>query len=122
MTEPTTQRRYAEMDGPVRGILGAGVMLAAVVFLSLGLLQWIFNVFERRAERTDAPRHALAEEHVVPPEPRLLQDPGGDYARWAAAQRERLATPAWIDRDAGIVRLPVERAAELVLEEGLPHR
>jgi hypothetical protein len=60
------------MDGPVRGILGAGVILAAVVFASLGLLQWIFNVFERRAEEAAEPRHALAEEVVVPPEPRLL--------------------------------------------------
>lgn len=121
MTAPT-QRKYAEMDGPVRGILGAGVILAAVVFLSLGLLQWIFNIFERRAERTDVPRHALAEERVVPPEPRLLADPDTYYAEWIAGQREELVTPAWIDRSAGVVRVPVERAMELVLEEGLPHR
>jgi hypothetical protein len=118
----TTPRRYAQMDGPVRGILGAGLVLAAVVLLSLGLLQWLFNVFERRAELGDVPRHALAEDRVVPPEPRLLEDPDGHYATWAAEQRETLATPAWIDRDAGLVRVPVERALELVLEEGLPHR
>jgi hypothetical protein len=110
------------MDGPVRGILGAGVILAAVVFASLGLLQWIFNVFERRAEEAAEPRHALPEEVVVPPEPRLLANPDEYYAEWIAGQRAELATPAWIDRDAGVVRLPVERALELVIEEGLPHR
>src|SRR5690606_15668744 len=29
---------------------------------------------------------------------------------------------AWIDREEGRVRLPIERAMELVLEEGLPAR
>lgn len=34
-----------------------------------------------------------------------------------AAEAEALSTPAWIDQGKGIVRLPIERAMELVLEE-----
>lgn len=38
-------------------------------------------------------------------------------AELRAAEAEALSTPAWIDQGKGIVRLPIDRAMELVLEE-----
>lgn len=111
--------RYERMDGPVRGILGFGLGLATIVLISLGLLQALFGFFQRGVEEADVPRHPLAEEVVQPPEPRLLADPDGYWDDYLAEQEERLSTPAWIDRDAGVVRVPVDRAIDLVLEEGL---
>ena len=40
-----------------------------------------------------------------------------ERAEHDAAQRELLETYRWLDRDAGIVGLPIERAMELVAEE-----
>ena len=37
-------------------------------------------------------------------------------------EHEMLTTYGWMDRNAGIVRLPIERAKELILERGLPVR
>ena len=34
-----------------------------------------------------------------------------------AAQAERLASYAWVDREKGVVRVPIERAIELVLRD-----
>jgi hypothetical protein len=33
-----------------------------------------------------------------------------------------LTTYGWMDQNAGVVRLPIERAKELILERGLPVR
>ena len=67
------------------------------------------------------PGHPLAVEQVAPA-PRLQADPPAEYAAFAAEQRRVTSTYGWLDRDAGVVRLPVERALEIVLEEGLPAR
>ena len=36
-----------------------------------------------------------------------------------AAEQEVLESYDWIDRDAGLVRIPIERAIELLAERGL---
>ena len=36
--------------------------------------------------------------------------------------KQGLTSSGWIDRSAGIVRLPIDRAMEVVLQKGLPVR
>jgi hypothetical protein len=57
-----------------------------------------------------------------PPVPGLQARPADDLARQRARDAQRLGEYAWVDRPAGRVRLPIERAMELVLERGLPAR
>lgn len=57
-----------------------------------------------------------------PPEPRLQVYPDVDWAAYRASQNSLLSGYAWIDRDSLIVRVPVARAAEMVLRRGLPAR
>ena len=57
-----------------------------------------------------------------PPEPRLQSDPATDLRRWRAEEDEALRSYSWADRSRGVIRLPLERAMELVLEQGLPTR
>jgi hypothetical protein len=37
-----------------------------------------------------------------------------------AKEREQLESYGWVDRDAGVVRIPIERAIQIVAENGLP--
>lgn len=76
-------------------------------------------------------RRALATERAVPgprwpapspPGPRLQAHPARDLRAYRAAQRERMSRYQWMDRAAGRVRVPVERALELVVRDGLPVR
>jgi DNA-binding GntR family transcriptional regulator len=39
-----------------------------------------------------------------------------------AAETAILHSYGWVDRDAGIVRIPIERAIEILAERGLPTR
>jgi hypothetical protein len=109
-------------DVRVRPLLVSLALLAAGCTGALLLMRWTFDLFEAAARAKDRPGHPLAEEHQRPPGPRLQADPQAENAAWEAQQREALTSYGWLDRDGGLVRLPVERALELVLQEGLPAR
>lgn len=54
--------------------------------------------------------------------PHLQLNPAEDLKKFRASEEAELNGYAWIDRTAGVVRIPVARAMELVLERGLPTR
>ena len=54
------------------------------------------------------------------PEPRLQPNGTLDLAARREKENERLTGYAWVDRNTGVVQIPVERAMELTLERGLP--
>jgi hypothetical protein len=55
-------------------------------------------------------------------DPALQPDPDGDMAKFLATEEEALTQYSWLNKDAGVVRLPIDRAKELVLERGFPVR
>lgn len=60
---------------------------------------------------------------LLPPTPNL--PPVSSSDEWYALrdeQREILSTYGWIDQEAGVVRIPIDRAIDLSLERGLPAR
>ena len=54
------------------------------------------------------------------PQPQLQQIPAADLKRLQTKFHRELTTYGWIDRNRGIVRIPVERAMELLVQRGLP--
>lgn len=46
--------------------------------------------------------------------PALLADPAANLSRYRAAQRQRLESYGWVDRQTGIAHVPVERAIEIL--------
>jgi hypothetical protein len=60
---------------------------------------------------------------VVPiNQPRLQLSPRADMAIYRANQVEELNTYAWLNKDAGVVRIPIDRAIEVIAAKGLPTR
>jgi hypothetical protein len=58
----------------------------------------------------------------VPPEPRLQTNPRQDLADLRAKEDETLNSYGWVDRNAGVVRIPIDEAITLTLQRGLPAR
>lgn len=54
------------------------------------------------------------------PGPQLQISSRLDLHYFRAQEDKQLTNYAWVDRSAGLVRVPIERAMELVLERGLP--
>ena len=89
----------------------------ALAFVAMALLA---RGLRSDAARRDPPPPPL-EHPLVPPPPPLLQTSlQRELARLRAAEEERLRGWGWVDRARGIARIPLERAEELALEQGLP--
>jgi hypothetical protein len=68
------------------------------------------------------PRPTLAvKTGTPPPGPNLLTDEPANLQTFRKSEHERLTTYG-LDRNTGAVRIPIDRAKELVLERGLPAR
>lgn len=112
-----------DRDLPVRSIVWYGVglvALATVAFLGMWLT---FRLLEARIEaEPSVPARVERPETPLPPEPRLEPRPREPLQRLRATEAERLGTYGWVDAEEGIVRIPVERAMEILATEGLPVR
>jgi hypothetical protein len=104
----------------VRGLIG----LVALVVVSLVLVRVLFGYLAiREAENSPRPNPlARSFGRQVPPEPRLQPDPLQDLRTLHAEEDAVLNSYGWVDRKAGIVRIPVQRALELLVQRGLPAR
>ena len=51
----------------------------------------------------------------------MQPDPVGDLYKLRQAEDDVLQTYGWVDKNAGIVRIPISRALALAAERGLPN-
>jgi hypothetical protein len=111
--------------GPLK-LAAIGVVVGAVV-IHLALY-WLFGRFQRSEEERDrsAVSTALPGGRPAAPEPRLQGIPGfhprnprEDLERMRE-EEERLLRSYGATTEEGVVRIPVDRAMELILERGLP--
>jgi hypothetical protein len=90
----------------------------AVIFLTLWFVMHSFRL--RDAAKRSGEEHAPAVQTQNFPQPRLEIGPGATLAELRAAEDVDLNSYGWVDRNAGIVRTPIDRAMQLLLERGLP--
>jgi hypothetical protein len=77
---------------------------------------WLFNYLARPAVPRDHLSPLLERGHL-PPEPRLQVSPRRDLQVMRAEEDSVLGSYGWIDRQAGIVRIPIARAMELLTQQ-----
>ena len=107
-------------DADTRGVwLTAGALLLGVVVVML-LMIALFNVLMEVHPMHRATDSPFVAERASPPEPRLQVNPAAELQRLREAEQSLLTTYGWVDQEAGIVRIPIERAMEIVAERGLP--
>ncbi|HVO23505.1 MAG TPA: hypothetical protein VMW56_07735 [Candidatus Margulisiibacteriota bacterium] len=104
----------------VRGLMG----LIALVIVSAVLMRVLFGYLAGHEAAISPRPNPLAQSfgRQVPPEPRLQPDPLQDLQTMRAQEDALLNSYGWVDRKAGVVRIPVQRALELLAQRGLPAR
>jgi hypothetical protein len=107
-------------DMRLRPLIISGVSLALLAGLTLLAMGLLFNYFAASRGRLEGPLPGL-EARQPPPEPRLQVSPKHDMQAVRAAEMALLHSYGWVNRAAGIVRIPIERAIDLLAERGLPH-
>ena len=100
-------------DVAARPLLLAALALGAVLLLVSGGQLLLLRHFERRAAEREAPVAPLAEART-PPEPRLLPEPRRALLELRAEEDALLHGYGWVNREAGIVRIPIERAIDVL--------
>ena len=115
---------HEESDVDIRAIFGFGAGLIAVAIVVHVAILLLFNFFDSRAKQQAAAAYPLATQQGerLPPEPRLQTEPREDLAALRAREDETLRSYGWVYRNAGVVRIPIDRAMELTLQRGLPAR
>jgi len=115
---------HDESDVNIRGIFGfaaAMIVTAIVIYLLVGAVFKYLDIRERHQAQPEYPL-AAAEENRLPPEPRLQTNPRQDLTDLRAREEQTLTTYSWVDKNAGVVRIPIDEAIKKTLERGLPAR
>ena len=118
----TAGHSHEPKDMSVKLVMWFGLALTATLIGSHVLLEGVFGVFTRGAERRDRPHPPLRPDRVEPPEPRLRENPTGYLEGLRREEDRRLETYGWIDRDRKILRIPIERAMDQLIRKGVPAR
>jgi hypothetical protein len=113
----TTDVNIRAIFGFAGGLLVTGIVIHLLVFV-------LFRYFTAREGRAVEPQFplAVAGQTRVPPEPRLQTQPRQDLSDLRAREQQLLTTYGWVDKNAGVVRIPIEQAMKVTLERGLPAR
>jgi hypothetical protein len=115
---------HEESDVNIRAIFGFGAALVVVAIVIHVLIYVLFGFFTRREGLTVPAEYPLAaaQGNRVPPQPRLQENPRQDLSDLRAKEDQVLGSYGWVDRNAGVVRIPIDAAMKLTLERGLPAR
>jgi hypothetical protein len=109
---------YEARDASARAVLWGAAGLVAVVAVSAALLGGLLGLFE--AARVPAPVSPLERVELVPPAPRLEALPLETLEEVRHRENELLHNYGWVDREAGIARIPIDRAMAILAERGWP--
>jgi hypothetical protein len=130
-----------EEAGFERQDLGARAVYAFLISLIVGgvfvfLLVWqMYQFLDRRARAHQPQQNPLVKQaqnedsrKILPgeiskfPEPRLEQNERAEINRFRSGEEQRLNSYDWVDKENGVVRIPIERAMQLIAQRGLPVR
>jgi hypothetical protein len=114
--------RHEVTDVQVRPIAAFAVGLVVLTGVVLLLMVWLFDYFAVRQAKLDVPLSPLAVTQEAPPEPRLEVALDQVLQEVRAHEDALLHSYAWVDPQAGVVRIPIDHAMTLLLERGLPVR
>ncbi|MFL9813285.1 hypothetical protein D7241_08515 [Stutzerimonas sp. VN223-3] len=110
---------FEHHDANVKVLMMVGFSIFVVLLLSgagvAGLLWW----YDKQPE---PPTTALERQLQIPPEPRLENDPRAGGNRVLSQARMLISGYGWVDREAGLARIPVQRGMALLAERGWPSR
>lgn len=124
--EESLKSGYEVRDTNLRYVLWFAIALVVALFIISVAVGLLYGFFSARQTTLSPPPPPLLEEaeeaELEPPQPRLQRVPGADLEQMRTIEDSILNSYGWVDEEAGVTRIPIDRAMELMLERGLPTR
>jgi hypothetical protein len=114
---------YEKEDINERSTFWFGFWILAIMVGVAFLLKPLYNLLVVRGVETQAPAAYVAESDpgaLEPPAPRLQVRPDLELAELRAQEDAILGSYAWVEKDRGVARIPIDEAMRIVVQRGLP--
>jgi len=113
---PGYETRDADTSEVLKFLLILGTVIIVVSIASYALFRY-YSTHEENPAATESP---FADVRQLPPAPRLQVYPREDWLKFREEQQRSLDTLDWANRSAGIARVPIEEAMDLLVKKGVP--
>jgi len=113
--------RHEIRDTNIPALSAFGVAIVLTIAATMLFCFVVFRIYQNTMSMGPLAT-PYASSRQLPPEPRLQTSPRMDLEDYLNTQRNELDGYSWVDRQSGILRIPVERAMELLLKQGFPVR
>ena len=124
-TKPAENARprhdHERTDAKAKPIVVFAVGMAGLVVFGLVVSLIAFDYFVKH-QSLGPPASPFENVRQLPPEPRLQVNAPQDLERYKEEETKVLDSYGWVDQKAGIVRIPIARAMDVLLHEGFPVR
>lgn len=107
-------------DVPPRWVAVTALALFATIGLSALAISGLFGLHERHGAPPLRAPTPIERTELTPPAPRLQQAPPRHAAARRAETEAVLNSYGWIDRPAGVARIPIAEAMRILADHGWP--
>lgn len=122
----TTEEREENSGYERRDLNFRSLMITAIGLLGLMIFGLVISWIVYHMESGEAPKKGTVVQTFVAPggvfhqEPRLQSDPHAELLVMRAREDSILSSYGWVDKKTLVVRVPIQRAMEMTVAEGLP--
>ncbi len=123
MSERDPQGGYERSDADARGTFQAGLWILGIMVVTALVLVPAFRKLARMEDAAQPPPSEVVKTELSEPVrtfPKLVESEPRVLAAFRAQEALLLSTYAWVEKDRGKVRIPIDEAMRLVAERGLP--
>lgn len=124
-TPPDVALGHETRDVSTRVVVVFAISLVVGAVLVHVAIWLVYLYFGAQADRAYAVRQfplAAVGAPPQPPAPRLQTQPREELKAMRAAEAQRLNGYGWVNPAAGVAHIPIDRAMQLTLQQGLPAR
>ena len=115
--------------GVIYFMIGLAVVVVVIYFIVFGMYRFL-DTYEKAHQPAMSPmvtpqadtRFVTHENTRAFPEPRLEENERTQLRQIIEDQDRKLATYNWVDKNKGMVQIPIDRAMDLLVQRGLPVR
>jgi hypothetical protein len=120
LTRPGAEHERSDID--VWAVGKFAIALGFLCVLAFGLLFGLFKYFQSTTGGPMPKSQLNVDARSLPPPPVLQSAPIRDLMEMRAAEDKVLNGYGWVDQAHGVVRVPIDRAIDMLAQRGLPSR